>query len=906
MEQFFDKFGQPEIPYIILTNPNKEELFSLGLCYDTSIKIRFNAISEFSFTFPESIDGGQTKLEAYEYLQSKRLVLVEGYGYFQIQKPEEVSSGSVPIKKITAHSLEVELIEKRISAYGGTKPLWNILDSTDTILGDMIALAPNWSVGYVDSELMTTYRSFNVSDANIYNFLTNDVSKAFECIFIFDTIERKINVYSINNATTETDIFLSFDNIISESNFSEKSDEITTCLSVYGGGDLDIRTVNPLGTNKIYDFSYYKNINWMTSGLISSINQWESRISGQQATYSSNLSALKNENIALLALKATLETYQEEYLALQGQQAARIQANLPYSDITVKLNSKKSQIDSQNNLIANKTILIQNITETLKQINEFVSFEENFSPSQLLLLNTFIYENTYKNNNIIQTDSMTPDEVQEASQSLYDQAKSVLGRVSQPRYDFSIESINYIFLNEFSVFTNQTQVGCLVTAELKDGTYITTVLLEMSFSFDNPKEFSMVFSNRLRLDDGGFIYSDLMGQVVSNGSSVSFDSSSWSNWETDYKNDVTSFINSSLNAAVNNLVSNSNQEIIIDQNGLRARQKSGTGYASKQMWLVNNMLAFSNDSFNTAKLALGEITLTNGSKAYGLVADVIVGRILAGNTLTITNSGNNFTLDQTGATLNNAKFNIQTTNTKVIIDPTSNISFRIQKNQGGTFSDKFWVDNAGNVNFSGNLTGATGTFSGTLSASVGNIGTLVIDSNGLKTADGNNFLRGNGDLKWGSLSIVGGNATFSGTIYADKIIGQVVNSQISDGAVDDNKVSTGLNAEKVTVGTMSGSRIYGGTIGFPGVTMGTTSNGASEIRADGSISLLAGNNGIFLNSNSALIGGSGTTTLIGGSLQINNQIYVSGGTGLTTSRIISTPNGSRLITFSNGILVGFT
>ena len=59
------------------------------------------------------------------------------------------------------------------------------------------------------------------------------------------------------------------------------------------------------------------------------------------------------------------------------------------------------------------------------------------------------------------------------------------------------------------------------------------------------------------------------------------------------------------------------------------------------------------------------------------------------------------------------------------------------------------MDNAGNVNFSGNLTGATGTFSGTLSASIGNIGTLVIDSNGLKTPDGVNYLRGNGDLKWG-------------------------------------------------------------------------------------------------------------------------------------------------------------
>ena len=624
MEQLFDYFGQPELPYIILCNPNKEELFSLGLCYDTNIKIRFNALSEFSFVFPQSIDGNQTVLEAYEYIQNKRLVLVEGYGYFQIQNSQEDLSGATPVKNVMCQSLETELIEKRVVAYGGTRPLWNIIDSTDTVLGDMLLLVPNWSAGYIDASLLTSYRTFNISDTNVYNFLMNDVSKAFECVFSFDTVNRQINVYSIETSTTETDIFLSFDNVISQASFSEKSDEITTCLAVYGGGDLDIRTVNPLGTDRIYNFSYYKNSNWMSSGLVSAITQWEARIAGQQTRYAAYLSELKTTQIELLALQATLATYQEEYLALQGQQAARIQAGQTYNDITVQLINKQNQINSQNNLIHNRTTLIQNIRVSLQEINTYVSFEENFTPSQLLELNTFIYENTYKNENIIQTDSMTPAEVQDAGQSLYNQGVNVLERVSQPRYEFSVDAVNYMVLDEFSTFTNQTQVGCVVTAEIKDGSYISAVLLEISFSFNDPKSFSMTFSNRLRLDNGAFVYSDLMGQVVSTGSSVSFDSLAWGNWETDYKNDVTQFITSSLNASVNNLVSNSNQDIIIDQNGLRARQKTGSTYSAKQMWLVNNMLAFSTDSFSTAKLALGEITTPTGGTAYGVIGSKLV------------------------------------------------------------------------------------------------------------------------------------------------------------------------------------------------------------------------------------------------------------------------------------------
>ena len=115
-------------------------------------------------------------------------------------------NGAVPVKNVSCQSLEVELISKRVISYGGTKPLWNILDSEGTILQDMLDLAPNWSVGHIDTELLLPYRTFNVSDTNIYNFLTVDVSNAFECVFMFDTNTRQISAYTIQNATSITDV----------------------------------------------------------------------------------------------------------------------------------------------------------------------------------------------------------------------------------------------------------------------------------------------------------------------------------------------------------------------------------------------------------------------------------------------------------------------------------------------------------------------------------------------------------------------------------------------------------------------------------------------------------------------------------------------------------------------------
>ena len=881
-QTLFDHYGNYEIPYMMLCNPDKSELYSIGLAYDTKVTLRFNAIGEITFSFPKSIDGGQTTLEAYEFIKNKRLVLLENIGYFIITDAEEDSNGTIPIKKVSCKSLETELIAKRLTAYGGTKKLYDLLDSTGTILYDMIHLAPNWSVFHVDAELFGVYRTFNVADSNVYNFLMNDVENAFECVFKFDIINRTISAYTIENATLASDIFLSFDNILKQTVFTEKSDEISTALSVYGAGNLNVRSVNPLGTDKIYDFSYYATTDWMTSGLVSAIVAWDALVDSQQTPYANLLTLLSGFNAEFLVLRSDLAQLNSDLLSLDGLKKVRIQAGLSYSDINVQITAKQAEIISQESLISNKQGQINETILDLQDINTLVSFSNNFTEAQLLELNTFIFENTYKNENIIQTDSMNLVEVQAAAQALYNQAISVLARVSQPRYEISMDATNYIFLHEFSQFTGQTQLGTIVTSEIKEGIYAETVLLEISYSVLNPTDFTMTFSNRLRLDGEDYKYSDLMGSVQKTGASVAFDSLKWSNWENDYKNSVATFIASALDATVNNLISNSNQEILINQNGLIARNSDGAGgYSPKQAWLVNNVLAFSDDGFQTAKLALGEISLPAGGTGYGLVADVIVGRLLAGASLTISNETNNFLLDSSGAFLTNASFTISNTNTKIFLDPNNGI--KIQANQGGTWVNKFFVDATGNITFSGTLMGATGTFSGTLSASVGNIGTLIIDSQGLKTSDGNNWLRGNGDLKWGGLSISGSSATFNGTIFADKLVGQVVDSQ----------VASGLNAGKVTNGSMSGNRIVGGT---------ATVSGISAV--GGSLAV----EGLIVCSLGGTFGGLTLLAHLAVAAQatFGGNIVVAGGTGLNQTVSVTTPFGTRYLTFSRGIFVGYS
>lgn len=912
MIKTFDYFGNPEEPSITLCNPDKTELYSLGLMYDTKLNLRYNAIGDFSFSFPKSIDGGETVLNVYQHIKNKKTIHVEDYGYYVIDDVQEDMDGSQPIKKVTCKTLEYELVSKRVSAYGGTVKLYDFLNPEGTLLYDMLQLAPNWTVGSVDTSLLIKYRTFNISDSTIYNVLTSDVANAFECIFVFDTVLRKISAIAYENATTNTDIFLSFDNLIDNAKVSEKTDEITTCLSVYGGGVLNIRGVNPLGTDKIYDFSFYSNTDWMSAGLVLALQNWNILLDIQQPIYANSLTLLKTYNQEMIVLKSALTQLNSDYLSLEGVKKLKVQTGASLTTINSQLASKQAEINAQQVLINNKQLQIDSVTVSLQEINTLVSFDNvsNFTPSQLLELNNFIYENTYKNENIIQTDSMTTVEVQDAQQDLYDQAQVVLSRISQPRYEIEFEAINYTELSDFDVFTEQTELGMIVSADLDSG-IIETVLLEMSLSFDNPEDFSMTFSNRLRLDNGNFTYSDLFGSVVKTGSAVSFDSLKWSNWSNDYKDSVTTFITSALDTTTNNLINNSNQEILINQNGLRGRtlNPSTHQYDNTQVWLTSSVLAFTDDGFQTSKLALGSIPTPAGTK-FGIVAEAIFGNMIAGNTLTIANSGNNFILDASGATLNNAKFNIQTTNTKITIDPTATRNFVIQKNQGGSFVDKFWVDNAGNVNFSGNLTGATGTFSGTITATTGSLGGWTINSTGISDTYGN-YINSNGNIKLGGLTISGSSATFVGNIYADKLIGAVSYSQLTD-----------IPADKITSGTMSGNRLYGGTayptnLNIPSggqILMGST----SIYNYGSSMEMITGGTLSIGTSSGANISVSGSTVNLsgGGGINVLDRLYIRGGiytdsgsypgNGRNVGYTVKTPYGDKVLYFSNGILTNFT
>lgn len=178
--------------------------------------------------------------------------------------PTDEDPGNYTVKEM----LEVELQrEKELSL------LDLILDETD------------WTVGFVDNSVVSDsdeeddtiplkdkVGSFEVQSSNIYNFLMQEASPYFRCIFVYDTINKQVNAYNVNNLGVDTNVFINFSNI---QNSVERTndDQIKTVFHVAGGEDLDIAYAN-LGGDSIVDLSYYMNTDHFDQATIDKYNNW--------------------------------------------------------------------------------------------------------------------------------------------------------------------------------------------------------------------------------------------------------------------------------------------------------------------------------------------------------------------------------------------------------------------------------------------------------------------------------------------------------------------------------------------------------------------------------------------------------------------------------------------------------
>lgn len=851
MEFLFDHYRKIKDPVLYLHNPDMKPISAIK-ARNRNFVLRFNDLSELTFEAPKyekSKDGTMFELPYYSRLTTKRLIKIDEIGWFQITQAVENEDGLTAYMSITAQSHQCAFKEKGFFCEGRLYKFYDESDPYDAKydsdkedaipsvvgqlyqqLGIKAAVATtdfepdedygDWTIVYIDPALKyiegataNVCRAFKENSATYgYDFMVNSVENAFEVIFDFDFMHHAIKVRRVESVTQKTNIYLSFDNVMNELQTTEKADDIVTVLNC-SGSDLDIRTVNPTGTNYIVDFSYYMdevNYHWMSQELINKIKAWKTLVDSKKTQYSalvtnlrstyeahteasSDIVYVKRKNQDLEAVRdqyivdpttanmlfvaetievgkksldnkspyhftalsssdqrtcypvpptysgtsfsfsdsgtnATLDTnmrnknlYYMDYLSntyckivmgtkveggVEVNYVASVERYTVYSNISEWLTIYGTVIDDKQSTIDARQATADAVLAQMQAIADETNILKYFAdtPSLLTELKYYWIEGDYNNENLAVLDSTTQEEAIDLARELLACGEKELARVCQPRFSVSVNSIKFIKIYAFRRFMYELALGKVITIEKTKDVYYYPALTQMSFSLeDGDDTFELVFSNALKLNDWGFTYADLITSASNTSKNVI------SNWNElmDYsahKNSIQELLLNPLDKTLRLAEKNmNNQEFVVDNTGILGRKrKSETLFEPEQVRMINNVLLFTDDSWQTVKTALGKIVYAEGGvdkKAYGLLAEVLVGSLIMSNKTKIVNEDNSIVLDANGILIK------KTDGTETFkATPDGNLTVKAEI-AGGTINigNKFKVDSAGDVRMSGNI-----------------------------------------------------------------------------------------------------------------------------------------------------------------------------------------------------------
>jgi hypothetical protein len=363
----YNYFNQMEMPGLVLCNPNRSELYPLGLAYEIKNILRYNALSELEFKYGR-VSGSE---DIYDAIQGKMVVLIKDIGYYIIESAPEELSGGAPIKTVSCHSLEAELISRRLTGFEGTYEFSDLLNT-------IVKLSPTWTIGTIDTSLLGVYRTFKSNNSTLYNFIMKDMEKAYLCIFLFNTFDKTISAMANSIPAPDTNIYLSLDNLGSKIEFKEVTEELCTALYCYGGDGLDITGVNPLGTKVIYNFGYFKTTEWMSQGLIDALDDWETLVEAAQPVYADKVTDLNILNADMLDMVAYYDELTAQYQSMITTRNGLLNQDPPgdTTEIDAKIAAQKIKISSAMADIALQQGAIDILQVELRKISNSLAFSQ--------------------------------------------------------------------------------------------------------------------------------------------------------------------------------------------------------------------------------------------------------------------------------------------------------------------------------------------------------------------------------------------------------------------------------------------------------------------------------------------------------------------------------------------------
>lgn len=319
----FDESGRVEMPSLLLQTPDGTPIGILPGVSELKLTVKFAEASELTFRIAKKVDGEDNPF--YDSVEGRMRVYTQYFGIFTVSEPQTESDGIGETKTVTCYSIEKRLEDKKLFLEEGTYNFYDPTNNTDTIIGRILEKAPEWKIGEVSPALIGKYRTFDEYSDNVYSFIGGDASEKFRCVFVFDPYEMAVNVLDADEERTVLPIYLDFDNLVTELNTTELTDELVTAMRPSGADGLGINEVNPIGSGWLYNIDYYIENGYIDAELAAKWEAWQSSVSANRQYFSGLVALRASASASLLARKAELTEIEYEIDGLKTQQSVTIE-----------------------------------------------------------------------------------------------------------------------------------------------------------------------------------------------------------------------------------------------------------------------------------------------------------------------------------------------------------------------------------------------------------------------------------------------------------------------------------------------------------------------------------------------------------------------------------------------------
>lgn len=654
---------RPQKSRLHLAKPNKQIISHISEKFNDSLSIKLGNINELSFSIPfqvEDVNGNLIKNKHIDSIKEKMLIRIKlgTYKEWYIVDSIEEDAEDTDTFNVTAFSLGYELKNKRISGFE-TESM-SAKEIIETLLDGTI-----WQVGYIDPIFTSSYRSFESGDdSNVLDCIIQ-WAETFGGLLVWDSENRKVSLEKANDETKQFRGFtVSYGRLIKSVKRTRTTDEMVTRLYVYGSEDLTIHSVNPTGQGYIEDYSYFmypfkrdSNKNVIQSSYFMSDDLCNALLD-HQALVAANAPQIKNISNDLADKQTKLIDEQSKLDTLKSELTNIIQlldlANATEDQELItkrrkEKTAKESEVQSQEIVVNSLKSEINSLQNQLDKLQDEISQQASFTPELIQELDYFVIESSWRDDNYIN------------AQELYDDAVEYFKELREPKVVIEIDIDNLLNIVEEQYYWDKLVLGELIKVKYPQmNIEYMAKIIEINYDLENGEATLTIANTKELLSD-----TEKLVQLLYNSSStaslVENNKYKWNKVNAVSKQ-VSNLLTSEWDATKNKIIAGVNNSVEVGNRGIIIRNPD---FPNEIVIMQAGVIALSQDGGENWKTAI---------KPDGIVAERLIGQIIAGQELMITNSSGSFTLDNNGAVFDVEHFVLRSGQSGNLVDRWQNDS----------------------------------------------------------------------------------------------------------------------------------------------------------------------------------------------------------------------------------------